>query len=77
MSSLQAGQVTLTPVCEYAVATANSSDLAFYDINNRVHSLVYWLSIFNCSIISYFIAASLEKPRGPKQRNSAYEILKS
>ena len=54
-------QVTLTPVCAYAVAIANSSDLAFYGINNRVHSLIYWLSIFNCSIISYFIAVSLEK----------------
>ena len=28
---------------------------------NRFHSLIYWLLMFNCSIITYFIAVNLEK----------------
>ena len=30
-------------------------------VYNRVHPLIYWLLIFNCSIITYFIPVSLEK----------------
>ena len=30
-------------------------------VYNRVHSLFYWLPIFNCSIIRYLITVSLEK----------------
>ena len=30
-------------------------------VGNHVHPLIYWLLIFNCSIITYFIAISLEK----------------
>ena len=30
-------------------------------VYNRVHPLIYWPLIFNCSIITYFISVSLEK----------------
>ena len=30
-------------------------------VYNRIHPLIYWLLMFNCSIIAYFIPVRLEK----------------
>ena len=32
-----------------------------FTVHKHVHPLIYWLLIFKCSIITYFIAVSLEK----------------
>ena len=54
-------QVTLTTansaICLYAEIAAILDCMVY----NRIYPLIYWLLIFNCSIITYFIPASFEK----------------
>ena len=54
-------QVTLTTANSAVCAYAEIAAILDCTVYNRVHPLIYWLLIFNCSIITYFIPFSLEK----------------
>ena len=57
------GQVTLTMAMTNNASCLHGqiAEILVFIVYNRVHSLMYLLLIFNCSIITYFIAVSLEK----------------
>ena len=60
MSSTSLEARLLLPQCA-VWAYAEIAVILDCTVYNRVHPLIYWLLIFNCSIITYFTPVSLEK----------------